>query len=269
MDDAGTSHRRPRTWLRAAVLVALLTGWLVPPASASASASAAGAAAAGARTGSPTDHPVLLVHGIFGSGAVWSVEDPWATPQKVSFVRWLSAAGYRVYTVDLPGGYNRRNARVIRTRVNEILAETGARKVHLVGHSLGGLSSRYYAKFLGNRKVASYTAFGTGQHGWQPVCGLPPDLAGELCPSSTFLAKLNAGDDTPGAFRYTSIRSTTLVNGEPADQSEHTLDGGACMVDVDGGTHGNESNSPVILTTLLQVLRGECPGEFRDLPITG
>lgn len=44
---------------------------------------------------------------------------------------------------------NIRNAKQIEKWVYNILNENGAEKVDLVGHSMGGISSRYYIKVLG------------------------------------------------------------------------------------------------------------------------
>lgn len=87
-----------------------------------------------------TGDPVLLVHGGLGSPADFR-----------QMIDWLDSDGYRPYTVDLglPGIDTAANAKKIGAKVDQIRAETGAPKVHLVGHSMGGLSARYYIKILG------------------------------------------------------------------------------------------------------------------------
>jgi len=158
-----------------------------------------------------TGYPVLLVHGGVGSPADFD-----------QMVGWLSSDGYRPYTVDLgfPGIDTAANAEKIRVRVDQIRAETGASKVHLVGHSMGGLSARYYLKILdGLPFVASYTAFGTPQHGDRNGCFLVPDQ----CPDGPILQRLNRGDDTPGQIHYTSIASKQ-AHAEEANGKWHPLD---------------------------------------------
>jgi triacylglycerol lipase len=220
-----------------------------------------------------TDYPVLLVHGILANHTVFDVQDdpsgPPSTPPKVSMVKALTQAGYTVGWVDLPGNYGVENAYVIQDRVNHLLADTHAKKVYVVAHSLGGFSSRFYAKYLDNDKVAGYVSFGTSHHGYAGACGLPAILGGEICPTSPFLRYLNAGDDTPGSFLYTSIRSITPGPNGPGDvaDADWRLDGGACLADVDGGEHGNEPSNPTIIATVLQALSGTCPGVYQNLTI--
>lgn len=167
-----------------------------------------------------TNYPVLLVHG--GTGNPGNFKE---------MEQRLAADGYRPFTVNLgfPGVDTARNADVISAEVDKILAATGASKVHLVGHSMGGLSTRYYIKMLnGLSKVATYTAFGTPQHGnprhtcqpWEPV----PDQ----CPNGKVMKDLNAGDDTPGVIYYTSIASKQ-AHPEEANGTWHPLDQGACL----------------------------------------
>ena len=86
-----------------------------------------------------TSYPVLLVHGGVGSPADFN-----------EMIGWLISDGYRPYTVDLgfPGIDTVPNAKKIRAKVDQIRATTGASKVHLVGHSMGGLSARYYICLL-------------------------------------------------------------------------------------------------------------------------
>jgi hypothetical protein len=76
--------------------------------------------------------------------------------------------------------------------VDEILEETGAEKIDLVSHSMGGLSSRYYIKFLGGiDTVDDYVSLGSPHHGC-PLKGESFSYANIL------LLSLNEGDETPG-----------------------------------------------------------------------
>lgn len=76
-----------------------------------------------------TNYPVLLVHS--GTGNPGNFKE---------MEQRLAADGYRPFTVNLgfPGVDTARNADVISAEVDKILAATGASKVHLVGHSMGG-----------------------------------------------------------------------------------------------------------------------------------
>ncbi|MGH3837709.1 MAG: esterase/lipase family protein [Pseudonocardiaceae bacterium] len=201
-----------------------------------------------------TRYPVLLVHGGIGSPADFR-----------QMIDWLKSDGYRPYTVDLgfPGIDTAANAKKIGTKADQIRAETGASKVHLVGHSMGGLSARYYIKILGGLPhVASYTAFGTPQHGNPSGCFLVPDQ----CPDGPILQRLNRGDDTPGRIHYTSIASKQ-AHAEEANGRWHPLDRRACLPLIDGGPHDAEPRNAVIYQAVKDGLNSACPPEWRtNLP---
>ena len=205
-----------------------------------------------------TRYPVLLVHGGLGSPSDFTL-----------MAARLVADGYRPYTVnlDLLGIDTVGNAKRIRTKVDQILATTGASKVHLVGHSMGGLSTRYYIKILGGLpKVASYTAFGTPQHGSpKNKCTLLEPVQ-DQCPTGPVLTELNRGDDTPGSIHYTSIASRQ-ADAEEASGKWHPLDQGACLPVVDGGPHGDEPRNAVIYKAVKDGLNSVCPpGSWTNLP---
>jgi triacylglycerol lipase len=91
----------------------------------------------------------------------------------------------------------------IRDQINTIIANTGARKVDIVTHSMGGISSRYYLKNLGgDAKVDAWVSLGGPNHGTDTAeqCAFTPCI--EMRIGSAFLAALNAGDETPGFPRY-------------------------------------------------------------------
>ncbi|HEY3894820.1 MAG TPA: alpha/beta fold hydrolase [Pseudonocardiaceae bacterium] len=214
------------------------------------------ALAAPAPGSADTRPPVLLVHGGGGNPGNFALMQ-----------RWLAADGYQSFTVDLgsPATDVRMGAAKIATRVKEIQRQTGASKVHLVGHSMGGLSARYYIKVLkGLPNVATYTAFGTPQHGSVVGCATVPDQ----CPGNPVMQALNEGDDTPGSIYYTSIGSTE----EPVESNGTLtrLDGGACLPLVKGGLHASEPSNQVIYRAVRDGLSSTCPpGRFmtlRDLP---
>jgi triacylglycerol lipase len=75
----------------------------------------------------------------------------------------LESHGFRVFhpNQDFAGSVEVR-AEELKARVNEVLADTGADKVHIIGHSMGGLDARHMIVDKGMaEKVASLTTIGT------------------------------------------------------------------------------------------------------------
>ncbi len=147
---------------------------------------------AGAADGA-TLPPVLLVHGFRGSPGAFD-----------TMAARLVRGGRKVYALALPGQDNIVNARAIR----DFAAAHHLSRVDVVAHSMGGLSSRWFVKYLrGKVSVAHYVSLGTPQYGLWVTCRVPLDYGGQMCPDGAFLGKLNSRDDTPGTTKYTSIFS--------------------------------------------------------------
>ena len=89
---------------------------------------------------------------------MWFKNDGW--PNTTNF---LSGYAYDFHdTTNCSAQANINNAFQIKQWVDDILNETGAEKVDLIGHSMGGWSGRYYIKFLdGIDQVDDYVSFGT------------------------------------------------------------------------------------------------------------
>jgi triacylglycerol lipase len=189
--------------------------------------------------------PVLLVHGFRGSPGTFD-----------TMAARLARAGREVYAIALPGQDNLVNARAIRT----FAAANDLRRVDIVAHSMGGLSSRWFVKYLrGNVSVGHYVSLGTPQYGLRVACRAPLDYGGQMCPDGAFLGKLNSRDDTPGTTKYTSIFSADdgLV---PVSTSR--LDGGACLVEDRGVTHFGLTSDARVYRQVVQALNGRCPPAF-------
>ncbi|MHA2304394.1 MAG: esterase/lipase family protein [Candidatus Hodarchaeales archaeon] len=138
------------------------------------------------------DHnPILFLHGYTGEGSmVWHTMKKWFQDDE-----WPKTF---LYAYDFDDKLNCslqaiiNNANKIKQWVDEILNETGAEKIDLVGHSMGGMSSRYYIKFLeGINTVDDYVSLGSPHHGNPNFhCGREGVKAVALI--------LNEGDETPG-----------------------------------------------------------------------
>ncbi|HEY8525855.1 MAG TPA: alpha/beta fold hydrolase [Acidimicrobiales bacterium] len=182
----------------------------------SAQATAAGAVTAtGHTTAQAPRDPVIVV---MGTG---SFESPLSILDYNPLLDRLRADGYRVYGYPLPGGGlgdMRQTSASFARFVDTVLAETGARRVDLVGHSQGGLISRYYIKFLGGaHRVDSLVGLGVPHYGstlanLAMLFGLLNCLGFPFCQQSEtgseFLRDLNGDDDTFGSVRYTNIATT-------------------------------------------------------------
>lgn len=105
-------------------------------------------------------YPLVLIHGAGFRDLKWPVywgRIPKVLEQHGAVVRYgLQDCWASVET----------NARTITARIDEILRETGAEKVNLIGHSKGGLEARMAASSLGyGGKIASITTVATPHHG--------------------------------------------------------------------------------------------------------
>lgn len=141
--------------------------------------------------------PILFVHGWNSSASTWNTvvgrfaADGWTSAE-------LNTWSYNT------AQSNATTAQQLASKVNSVLAATGAARLDLISHSMGGLSTRYYVKNLGGGpKVDEFVSLAGPNHGtstanlcfWNTSCF-------EMRPGSSFLNALNSGDETPSTPRY-------------------------------------------------------------------
>lgn len=198
-----------------------------------------------------TPDPILLVHGWRGSPTTWG-----------DMIARFAAEGRTAVAIDLTSEDNVRNAAQIR----DFIAAKGWTKVDIVGQSMGGLSARYYVKFLGPTVVDTYVSLGTPQYGIYSACLLFQSSGGQMCPSSSFMRNLNNGDDTPAGAGATAVSWTTIYSTGDiyVPNSSSRLDGGACHVQVSGVGHNDMDNDAGIFAHVLAAVnRQPCTGTFK------
>jgi len=140
--------------------------------------------------------PILFVHGWSESESLWST-------MIRNFERegWTRAElnNWRYNTSQS----NVRTASEVARKVEEIRSRTGAARVDIVSHSMGGLNTRYYLKNLGGtEKVDDWVSLGGPNHGTSTANLCISEACTEMRIGSTFLTRLNEGDETPGTTNY-------------------------------------------------------------------
>jgi triacylglycerol lipase len=130
--------------------------------------------------------PILLVHGIVDNHSIFTVLDRALRRRGFSDV---SSFDYSLLTSDV-----REAARDLATAVEALSAASGYERVHVIGHSLGGLIARYYIQCLGgHQRVHTCVTLGTPHQGTliaRPARWLR--LPGQLAPGSELLQDLAA-----------------------------------------------------------------------------
>ena len=111
-----------------------------------------------------TKYPVVLIHGAGFRDLKWPVY--WGRIPAA-----LERRGAQVfYGLQDCWGSTETNAAALAARIDTILLETGAERVHLIGHSKGGLDARMAASGLGcAEKIASITTVCTPHRGSKTV----------------------------------------------------------------------------------------------------
>ena len=159
-------------------------------------------------TGDPShDTPVVLLHGYGHNRSGWYV-----------LQRHLAAAGFStVHTMnyspvrhDVPA-----LARRLADTVQVLRTLTGAERVHVVGHSLGGLITRWYAQELGGGDhLSTAVTIGTPHEGTVAAWAAPGRTAQELRPGSWLIRRLAEGA-RPSPVRWVSYYSNTDLLVQP------------------------------------------------------
>lgn len=107
--------------------------------------------------------PLVLVHGMLGLTQVFVQRLRWVDYFH-GIPEWLRAAGNEVIQVEVPGvAAVARRAAVLKSQIERL---AGARPVHLIAHSMGGLDARHMITHLGMAPhVRSLTTLGTPHRG--------------------------------------------------------------------------------------------------------
>ncbi len=127
--------------------------------------------------------PILLIHGIMDNRSVFTVFGRALRRRGFGVVH---AINYSILTGDL-----RAAAGELRTHVERLREMTGSDKVHIVGHSLGGMIARYYVQRMGgDDAVDTLVTLGSPHHGSNTAYLLPIPLARQLRPGSDVVAEL-------------------------------------------------------------------------------
>ena len=144
-------------------------------------------------------HPVLLVHGVLVNDGVWFL-----------LRRGLEQRGVTpTYTMNYgpPFADIETFADQLRVKIDQICASTGASRVILVGHSMGGLVARAYLRRFGASRVEKLVTMGTPHHGSFLAWGFPGRDLEQMRPGNAWLAALNRHEADPAPVPITSIWS--------------------------------------------------------------
>jgi triacylglycerol lipase len=185
------------------LLAVLAAAWL---------ASAGAADAAGwTRASSRADVPVVLVPGWFDT----------ARELAALRIRLLGAGASHVETVTFrePTGSNRVHAEEIDSVVAQLLRETGADRVDIVAHSMGGLATRWYLKTHADAPVRRAVFIASPHRGTYSAALAWGEGREEMMPESEFLTSLNTGAPVPPGVEAMTIRTpidTHVLPGESA-----------------------------------------------------
>jgi pimeloyl-ACP methyl ester carboxylesterase len=194
----------------ATVLLLIPVGWLLPH----------------CRAGSGTRGALVLVHG-------WSLNRGcfWLMRRRLLCDGWgpVCCLDYRSLRLDVEGAAGR-----LRDAVDRLRATLGpAQPITLLGHSLGGLVLRYYARRYPAAGVRRIITLGTPHRGTR-LAGMHRGYGRALAPDSAFLRALGANDRIPQQFDVVAIFSTFDAMIVPPRHAEYP---GAFNVRITGVGH--------------------------------
>lgn len=190
----------------------------------------------------------------------------------------LRSAGRNAVVVDALGdGTGDLNAQAAHLGqvATQLIADTRAPSVDVIGYSAGGVVVRLWTRNDGGAALARrILTLGSPQHGTSQaalgseLAGRCPVACAQLVPDSDLLRHLNAGDETPDGPLWATVRSTSDQVVTPVDSA--ALAGAVNIVVQDvcpGSTaaHGDLPGDPVVRAALTSVLGVDSPRPPADV----
>ncbi|MEO7421294.1 MAG: alpha/beta fold hydrolase [Ornithinibacter sp.] len=127
--------------------------------------------------------PILLVHGIVSNRSIFTLLRRGLTRRGFSNV---FAMNYATVLTDV-----RSAAAGLAEEVETIVEETGFERIHIIGHSLGGLIARYYVTRLGgDARVHTLVTLGSPHTGTFTAYAVPTRLMQQMRPGSGLMREL-------------------------------------------------------------------------------
>lgn len=127
--------------------------------------------------------PIVLIHGIFDNRSIFT---PMRRGLRKRGFGSTYALNYNAVTDDVRGVAMR-----LGDLVQEVCEETGHDRVHVVGHSLGGLIGRYLAQRLGGDDyIHTLVTLGTPHQGTLPARLVPLEVARQMRSGGDLITEL-------------------------------------------------------------------------------
>ena len=129
--------------------------------------------------------PIILIHGVIDNHTVFAFLR--RALNRRGFGRVITL-NYSPLTDDIP-----RVARRLKSLVEKVRRETGYERVHVIGHSMGGVIARYYVQQLGgDKRVHTLVTLGSPHSGTMPAYLVPHSVARQMRPDSPVVQELDA-----------------------------------------------------------------------------
>jgi triacylglycerol lipase len=127
--------------------------------------------------------PILLVHGLVDNRSIFALLRRHLRRRGFGRVWTMN---YKIWTTDL-----RDAARQLAASVDAICEQTGYERIHVIGHSMGGLVARYYVQRLGgDAHVHTLVTLGTPHQGTRAARLFPRGVCQQLTPGSDVVKEL-------------------------------------------------------------------------------
>lgn len=127
--------------------------------------------------------PILMIHGLIDNRSIWTLMQRGLRSRGFHD---LTTLNYSPIVSDI-----RVAAAHLGEEVERIVAETGYERIHIIGHSLGGLIARYYVtRLAGDERVHTLVTLGTPHSGTYAAYAWPTRLVAQMRPDSGLIEEL-------------------------------------------------------------------------------